>query len=172
MPDLTFNTKPGATIERKLLVLYLNTGEKMSPKWAPIGKRVEDSSVEMDWSEDSKTDIFGEVYTNVKKPVLTQTFDPYELDAGDAAHVKIWNQAIKDQDTAAVTSNDLLMVHLYAGTKDTAAFAERYDTCKVVPTKLGGSSTVDMSIEVTFGGKRTTGTARMSDGSPTFNADV
>lgn len=125
--------------------------------------------MEYDFGEESKTDIFGEVYTNLKKPIITQTFEPCELDAGDVAQVKIWNQSIKDQDVAAMANNDLLVVHAYAGTKDTAVFAERYGSCLVKPSSLGGSSNVGMPIDVTFGGTRTTGTAAVSNGKVTFN---
>ena len=51
MADLEFNTKPGETVARELLAAYLNTGTNSDPVWSPIGKRVEDSSEEMDWSE-------------------------------------------------------------------------------------------------------------------------
>lgn len=169
MADLTFNTPAGQVVDRKLLILYLNTGTSEAPVWSPIGKRVEDSSMEYDFGEESKTDIFGEVYTNLKKPIITQTFEPCELDAGDVAQVRIWNQAIKDQDVAAMANNDLLVVHAYAGTKDTAVFAERYGSCLVKPSSLGGSSNVGMPIDVTFGGTRTTGTAAVSNGKVTFN---
>ena len=50
MADLTFNTTAGAVVERKLLILYLNTGTDQSPTWSRIGKRVEDSSMEYDLS--------------------------------------------------------------------------------------------------------------------------
>lgn len=170
MADMTFNTKAGAVVERKLLVLYLNTGTASEPVWSPIGKRVEDSSAEYDWGEESKTDIFGNTYTTMKKPTITQSFDPCELDAGDVAQVRIWNQSIKDQDVAAMTNNDLLVVHAYAGTADTGVFAERYDACMVKPSSLGGSSNVGMPIDVTFGGKRTTGTAAVSESGVTFTA--
>lgn len=171
MADLTFNTTAGAVVERKLLILYLNTGTDQSPTWKPIGKRVEDSSMEYDWGEESKTDIFGETYTTMKSPVITQTFDPCELDAGDTAQVKIWNMAIKDQDVAAMTNNDLLVVHTYAGTANTAVFAERYSSCMVKPSGLGGSSNVGMPIDVTFGGTRTKGTAAVNAGVVTFSAE-
>ena len=107
MSDLTFNTAAGVVVERKLLVLYLNTGTSSSPTWSPIGKRVEDSSQEYDWGEETKTDIFGETYTTLKAPTITQTFDPCELDAGDEAQVKIWNQSIKDHDVSAMSKNDM-----------------------------------------------------------------
>ena len=171
MADLTFNTQAGATVERKLLILYLNTGSGETPAWSAVGKRVEDSSMEYDWGEESKTDIFGNTYTTMKAPVISQTFDPCELDAGDTAQVKIWNQAIKDPDVAAMTNNELLVVHTYAGTADTAVFAERYPSSMVKPSGLGGASNVGMPIDVTFGGKRETGTAAVANGVVTFTAD-
>ena len=118
--------------------------------------------MEYDWGEETKTDIFGETYTTMKAPTITQTFDPCELDSGDAAQVKLWNQAVKDQDVSAMTNNDLLVVHAYAGTADTAVFAERYASCMVKPSSLGGGSTVGMPIDVTFGGRRTKGTAAVT----------
>lgn len=170
MDDMTFNTTPGAVVARKLLILYLNTGTSEAPVWSAVGKRVEDSSAEYDWGEESKTDIFGETYTTLKTPVITQTFEPCELDSGDAAQVKIWNQSIKDQDTGAMTNNDMLVVHAYAGTAKTAVFAERYASCAVKPSGLGGAANVGMPIDVTFGGTRTTGTAAVADGTVTFKA--
>lgn len=172
MADLTFNTTSGQTIDRALLVLYANTGTDSSPVWSPVGKRVEDSSLEYDWGEESKTDIFGQIYTSGKKPTITQSFDPYELDAGDSAALKIWNQAIKDQDVQAMANNDMLIVHLYAGTANTAVFAERYSSCFVKPTNLGGAGggNIGMALEVTFGGTRTVGTAAVSGGTVTFTS--
>lgn len=172
MADLIFNTTAGAVVERKLLILYLNTGTSEAPVWSPVGKRVEDSSMEMDWGEESKTDIFGDTWTTMKKPIITQTFEPCELDAGDAAQIKLWNQAIKDQDVAAMANNDMLIVHAYAGTADTAVFAERYPASTVKPSGLGGSATVGMPIDVTFGGKRAVGTAKVADGTVTFTPEA
>ncbi len=173
MADMTFNTTAGQTIKRELLIAYLNTGSATSPQWKPVGKRVEDSSLEYDWGDESKTDIFGDVYTTIKKPVITQSFDPYELDGGDVASVKVWNQAIKDQDISAMAANDMLIAHLYAGTANTAVFAERYNSCMVKPNNLGGAGggTIGMGIDVTYGGTRTPGTASISSaGVVTFSA--
>lgn len=173
MADITFNTTAGQTIKREMLIAYLNTGSATQPTWSPVGKRVEDSSLEYDWSDESKTDIFGDVYTTLKKPVITQSFDPYELDGGDTASVKVWNQAIKDQDISAMAANDMLIVHLYAGTADSAMFAERYSACMVKPNNLGGAGggTIGMGLDVTYGGKRTAGTAAItSAGVVTFSA--
>ena len=104
MEDLTFNTTEGQTIDRELLIAYLNTGTSAVPVWSAIGKRVEDSSVEMDWGQESSQDILGNTFTTMKKPTMTQTFDPIPLDAGDPAAVKMWNMAVKDHDAQALAN--------------------------------------------------------------------
>ena len=136
MADLEFNTASGQTVDRELLIAYLNTGTTSAPVWSPLGSRVTDSSMEYDWQEESNKDILGTTRSTMKKPIITQTFDPCDLDAGDAAVLKIWNLAVKEQNVAALTNQDMLIVHLYAGTKDTAAFAERYSACMVKPSSL------------------------------------
>lgn len=173
MADLTFNTTAGQTVAREMLIAYLNVGETATPEWAPIGKRVEDSSEEMDWGEETKKDIFGDTYTTLKKPTITQTFDPCELDAADLAQQKIWNLAVKDQDAQALANQDMLIVHLYAGTADTAVFAERYSSCAVKPSSLGGEGggNIGMPIDITYGGTRTVGKAAIADGEVTFTPE-
>lgn len=171
--DLDFNTTAGQTVAREMLIAYLNVGESSTPDWAPIGKRVEDSSIEFDWQTETKVDIFGDTYTTGKKATRAQTFDPCELDGADEAQQKIWNLAIKDDNVNALLNQDMLIVHLYAGTANTAVFAERYSACSVLPASLGGEGggAIGMPIDVTYGGTRTTGTASVSGGTVTFTAD-
>lgn len=174
MADLTFNTESGVTVARELVIAYLNTGTTQSPTWSPLGKRVEDSSEEYDWSDETIKDILGATYGTLKKPTITQSFDPSDLDAGDPALVKIWNLGVKDQNYAALANQDMLIVHFYAGTSSTP-FAERYSSCMIVPTSLGGEGggNIGMPLNVTYGGKRTTGTAskNATTGVVTFTAD-
>ena len=173
MPDNTFNTTAGQTIDRELLIAYLNTGTSTSPEWSAFGTRVTDSSMEYDWQESSEKDILGTTRTTMKKPIVTQTFDPCDLDSGDKALTKIWDLAVKKQDAAALANQDVLIVHHYAGTAKTAVFAERYEGAMVKPSSLGGEGGgfVGMPIDVTYGGTRTTGTAAVAAGVVTFTAD-
>lgn len=174
MADLTFNTTSGQTIARELVIAYLNTGSVSSPVWSPLGRRVEDSSSEYDWSEETLRDILGDTYATMKKPIITQTFDPSDLDAGDPALVKVWNLGVKDHDAQALAAQDMLIVHFYAGETATP-FAERYASCQIIPTGLGGEGggNIGMPLNVTFGGTRTTGTAsKGSGGVITFTADA
>ena len=160
MAEYTFTTTAGQTVARELLLAYLNTGTSTEPKWSVIGKRVEDSSEEYDWSTESKKDILGDTYGTMKKPVITQSFEPCELDSGDEAQQKIWKLAVVDQNAMALAAMDMLIVHTYAG------FAERYEACMVEVTGLGGEGggSVGMPINVTYGGTRTIGTATKGSG--------
>ena len=169
-----FNTTSGETIARELMILYLNTGASSTPVWSPLGKRVEDSSAELDWSDETIQDILGDTYTTLKKPVITQSFDPYRLDAGDAAIQKIWQLAVEDHDAQALANMDVLLVHFYAGTAATP-FAERYPSSAIKPTGLGGEGggSMEMPIDVTFGGTRVVGTAsKNASGVVTFTPTV
>ncbi len=175
MADISFNTPAGRTIKRELLVAYLNTSATSTPVWSPLGKRVTDSEQSFDWSEDSSQDILGNNWSTMKKPTITQDFDPYDLDGGDVAALRIWNLAIKDQDYTALSAQDMLIVHLYAGTADSAMFAERYEACSIRPSSLGGEGggNLGMPLSVTYGGKRTTGTAAVTTaGVVTFTPDT
>ena len=120
-----FNTPPGQTIDRKQYLCCGNSGTEAAPKWGKLGKRVEDSSAEMDWGEETKQDILGDTYTTMKKPVISQPFDPCELDSGDEYQQKIWNHAVVDQDAAALCNQDLLRGR------------ERERLCRAVPQLYG-----------------------------------
>lgn len=166
-----FNTADNQAIARELLLLFLNTGTKDQPVWSPIGKRVEESSMELDWQRESKKDIMGNTYNTMKKPVITQTFEPWELAKGDTAQEKVWKLAFVEQNAQALCNMDVLVVHAYAGTANTAVFAERNASSSIEVTGLGGAGggNIEMPITVTYGGERTVGTAKMESGTVTFS---
>ncbi len=168
----SFTGTAGQTMERELLVAYLNTGTSQSPTWSPLGARVEDSSEEFDWQDETTTDILGVKRNSMKKPTITQTFDPSKLDSGETALKTVWDLAVREQNFTALAAQDMLIVHFYA--QDTNYFAERYSGCMIRPTSLGGEGGGDLSmpLEVTYGGTRTTGKASKSaGGAVTFTAD-
>lgn len=170
MPDLTFNTVAGQTIDRELVIAFLNTGTSAAPVWYPLGKRVEDSSATYEWNEESSRDILGNIWNSMRNPIISQSFEPGDLDSDDAAMVKIWNLGVKDHDARALSAQDCLIVHFYAG-ENASPFAERYSSCMVIPTGLGGAGggNIGMPVNVTYGGTRTVGTAaKAQDGTITF----
>ena len=177
MADYTFSTPAGQTIARETLIAYLNTGSGSSATWSPIGARTEDSSMEYDWNTETVKDILGNTYGSMRKPIITQTFDPAKITNGDAALKKIWDLGVVGQDAQALSNLDMLIVHLYStdGATAPASFAERYSACMIAPTGLGGEGggDINMPIEVTYGGTRTLGTATVSSaGVVTFTADT
>lgn len=172
MADITFNTNAGQTIAREMLIAYLNVGTDEQPDWAPFGKRVEDSSTEFDWDSNTLRDILGNTFGTLKKPIITQTFDPWDLDGGDTAQLKLWNLAVKDQDAQALSNMDVLIVHFYAG-QTVTPFAERFPNSMVEVSGLGGEGggNIEMPINVTYGGERILGKASRTNGKVTFTPD-
>ncbi len=173
MADFEFNTIPGQTIARELMIAYLNVGTNTAPSWSAVGKRVEDSTADYDWGEETKQDILGNTWATMKKPVITQTFDPCELDSADEGQKKIWDLAVVKQDAQALSNQDMLIAHWYTDAQGSlvGSFAERYESCMVKPSSLGGAGggNIGMPLDVTYGGKRTTGTVTKSDdGTVTF----
>ena len=167
MANYTFNTTSGQTIAREMLIAYLNTGTTALPTWSPLGAWVEDSSIEFDYQEETTQDILGVSHTSMKKPIMTQTFDPSMLTNGDVALKEIWDDAIVNQDVQALCAKEILIAHLYAD------FGEKYDACMVKPVSLGGEGggNVSMGYEVTYGGNRTKGAVAISGGSVTFTPE-
>lgn len=167
----TVNTPAGQPADRKLYLCCGNYGTASAPQWGRLGKRVEDSSAEMDWSEETKTDILGDTYTTMKTPVISQTFDPCEVDSDDKYQQHVIDLAVVQQDAAALCNQDLLRIHLYLTDEEGNAFAERYPSSAVKPSGLGGEGggPLTMPIDVTFGGTREVGTASVAaDGTITF----
>lgn len=173
MADILFNTPENQTIGTEALIACLNTGTKDAPVWSPIGIRVTSSTAEYDWGKEDSQDILGNAYSTMKKPIITQGFDPWPLSNGDAAQHQIWVDAIKNQDNNALTNKDMLRIHMYAGTKNTAVFAERYESSAILVNSIGGEGggNLGMPITVTYGGTRTTGTVAVSDGQFVFTPD-
>ncbi len=171
--NITFNTAENQTIARETMIACLNTGTVSAPVWSPIGIRTTGSSAEFDWQKEDSQDILGNTYSSLKKPIVTQSFDPWPLANGDAAQLQIWNDGVRKQDSAAMASKDMLIVHKYAGTANTAVFAERYKSCAIEISSLGGDGggNLGMPINVTYGGERITGTVSVSSGTFTFSPD-
>lgn len=176
MANVTITADAGAAVARELLVALLNIGTGTSPKWAPVGRKVTDSSAEYDWSTETEQDILGNTYTSKKKPVITQSFDPWTLTGGDEAQAKIYQLAVVEQNAQALCNMDMLIVHYYTKSGETTnSFAERYDGCAIDVTSIGGEGggNIAMPIEVTYGGTRTVGAVTKSgDGSIKFTPDV
>lgn len=170
MAEMNFNNPAGQAVARHMMLLFLNTGTENEPVWSPVGYRVEESSMELDWQKQSSQDIMGQTYSTMKKPIKTQSFTPWVLTNGDAAQKHLWKLAIVDEDAEALCNQDVLVVHKYAGTAETAVLAIRNESSSIEVTSFGGAGggSMEMPITVTYGGTRTIGTAAVKDKTVTF----
>ncbi len=169
MADATaFNLSAGIKAERKLLLTCVNTGTSSAPAWEILGVGVEDSAVEYNFEEETKTDIIGKTSTTIAKPQRRQSFEPFTVDGDSKLQVMLYN-IIRKEEWAKLANMDMLLVHMYVGTAGSYE-AERFAGSAIVPQSIGGSSTLDMPIEVIFGGTHTLGTAAIADGVVTFTA--
>ena len=110
---------------REQIVTYLNTTSSAQPVWSPMGRTVEDSSIDADYSEDSKTDIFGTVWNSAKKPKREQEFSDSNLLAGDAVMNRVLDLCIVQQNMAELQNQDCLVVYLFLQDSNGKAFAKR-----------------------------------------------
>lgn len=165
-----FNLTAGTKAERKLLITCVNVGTSAAPEWETLGVGVEDSSIEFNLEEETKTDIIGRTSTTISKPQRKQSFDPYTIMEGSKLQIKLYN-IIRYERWSELANMDMLLVHTYVGTAG-AYEAERFTGSAVNPQSLGGSGTLDMPIDVTFGGEHTLGTAAIADGVVTFTPEA
>lgn len=163
------NTPAGQTVARELMIAYLDTGTEGAPKWSAIGKRVTSANMSYDWAKSTNRDILGNIHTDMKKPIITESFDPIPIDSGDAAVVKLWQLGIRDQDRMALSSQKVMVAHFYSGAEK-QNFAEVYDSSAIVVSRAGGDGGDNLTIaaEVTFGGNRTVGTVSKGTDGVTF----
>lgn len=171
--DLDFIMEEKQPAKTEALLTLLNVGTSEAPDWAPLGIRVTSSNTEMDWQKEEVVDIIGNVYANIKKPIITQNFDAWTVNGGDRAQQRLWNLGIRKQDTSALQAQDILRVHFYAGSEE-APFAERYNSSTILINSFGGEGggNLAMPITITYGGTRTTGTAKSANGKITFTPDT
>lgn len=174
--NLTFNSGAGKTIARETLIANINVADSpTSPEWSIVGIRVYDSSESFDWQRDTQQDIAGNAYSSMKKPIVTQNFDGWELSGGDKAAEWIWNNGVRKQDAQVMSNVDMLIVHKYVYTDGTSKFwAERYASCAIEINTLGGEGggNLAMPITVTYGGTRTLGSVTAASGKYNFTPDT
>lgn len=164
----------GVSASREMMITYLNTGTATAPVWSAMGTKVTDSSVEYDWGIEIITDILGVSHAKAKTAEMTQSFADSEIVAGDAVMNHLVDLAVVQKNAALLVNQDMLIVHTYLKDENGGTFAERYPASAVVPTTVGGEGGAALvsTIDVTYGGERTIGTATVADGAVTFTPDT
>jgi hypothetical protein len=163
-----FNVGAGVKAPRKLLMTFVDVSDDGStPEWELVGRGVEDSSIDLNPSTETTTDILGITDTSVTKWEPSQSLDPNTVKGGSKLNFKL-HKIWQDKKPELLSKFNVLIVYAYIG--ETNNFeAEMQKSCTINVTSLGGSAYVDMPIEISYSNDSTRGTVTLDeDKKPTF----
>lgn len=161
-----FNLTSGVKAPRRLLMTFVDVGDSSSPEWELVGRGVEESAIELNPNTETLTDITGVTETSVTKWEPNQTFEPNTVKGGSKLNFLL-HQIWQNKTPELLSQFDVLIVYAYIGESETFD-AEVQHNCTINITSLGGSSYVDMPIEIAYSNDITKGTVTISAGIPTF----
>lgn len=162
MADATaFNLQDNQKAERKLLVTAVNVGDSITkgsgtPEWQIVGLGVEDSAIEFNPDTETVTDILGITETTVNKFETAQTLEPMTVRGGSKLAIKLYNQ-VKYNRMSEFAMYEVMQIHAYVGAAG-AYEAEVHKNCTLTPQSIGGSSYVDMPIDINYSNDKVHGT--------------
>lgn len=162
-----FNVGTGVKAARKLLRTYVDVSDDTTPVWELIGSGIEDSSIDLNPDTETKTDIIGVTTTTVNKWEASQGFDPFTI-KGDSTLAFKLHQIWQDKTPEKLSQFNVLIVYKYIGSDASGYEAEVQKNCTINITSIGGSSYVDMPIEITYSNDIERGTVKFTDDTPTF----
>ena len=163
-----FNVGAGVKAPRKLLMTYVDVSDSETPEWELVGRGVEESAIELNPNTETVTDILGITDTSVTKWEPNQSFDPNTVKGGSKLNFKL-HEIWQNKTPELLSKFNVLIVYAYIG--ETNGFeAELQKNCTINITSIGGSSYVDMPIEISFSNDSTKGTVTIAAGVPTFTA--
>lgn len=163
-----FNVGDGVKAARKLLMTFVDVSDSETPEWEIVGRGVEDSAIELNPNTETVTDILGITDTSVTKWEPSQSLEPNTVKGGSKLNFKL-HQIWQDKMPEKLSQFDVLIVYAYIGESSTFD-AEVQKNCTINVNSLGGSSYVDMPIEISYSNDITKGTAKIANGIPTFTA--
>lgn len=164
------NLAPGLKADRKLEMIFVNMGTIETAEWEILGRGVEEASVAFNHDTNQATDILGITDTIVSPAKPEFDLDPCTIRGGQKLSEKLLDIERRNA-IAELGQFEILHVHCYLGTAPSFT-AELHKNCTIVPQSLGGSSYVDMPMNVYLSNDKTLGTVTIANGVPTFKADA
>lgn len=164
------NLEPGLKADRKLEMIFVNMGTSETAEWEILGRGVEEASVAFNHDTNQATDILGITDTVVSPAKPEFDLDPCTIRGGQKLSEKLLDIERRNA-IAELGQFEILHVHCYLGTAPSFT-AELHKNCTIVPQSLGGSSYVDMPMNVYLSNDKTLGTVTIANGVPTFKADA
>lgn len=137
-----------------------------------LGARVEDSSIELNADIETMTDILGITYTDVNKTEPQQTLDPSNVIGGSKISAYLYDAVTHNRITDYNQAFNVYIISGFMGDAVNGYEAVRHDDCSIIPTSIGGSSYVQMPLEIHFSNKITSGTVNKLADDFTFTPDV
>ena len=137
-----------------------------------LGTRVEDSSIELNADIETMTDILGITYTDVNKTEPQQTLDPSNVIGGSKISAYLYDAVTHNRITDYNQAFKVYIISGFMGDATNGYEAVRHDGCSIIPTSIGGSSYVQMPLEIHFSNNITSGTVNKLADDFTFTPDV
>lgn len=164
------NLASGLKADRKLEMIFVNMGTSETAEWEILGRGVEEASVAFNHDTNQATDILGITDTVVSPAKPEFDLDPCTIRGGQKLSEKLLDIERRNA-IAELGQFEILHVHCYLGTAPSFT-AELHKNCTIVPQSLGGSSYVDMPMNVYLSNDKTLGTVTIANGVPAFKADA
>lgn len=173
-----FNLQNGQRAERKLLITVAEweeisgsgSGATTTTQREFLGRRTEDSSIELNPDIATSTDILGYNYTDVNKTQPQQSFDPF-LILGGSRLAAILNDCRRRNALSELSQFTIYVISAFQGSAGSYE-CEKHTDCTIAIDSIGGDSNVNMPITVYFSNKITTGTVNKLSDDFVFTADV
>ena len=137
-----------------------------------LGTRVEDSSIELNADIETMTDILGITYTDVNKTEPQQTLDPSNIIGGSKISAYLYDAVTHNRITDYSQVFNVYIISGFMGSTAEGYEAVMHEGCSIIPTSIGGSSYVQMPLEIHFSNKITSGTVNKLADDFTFTPDV
>lgn len=162
MAAASFNLQTNEKAMRKLLVTCVNVGDSITaqsgtPIWQPVGVGVEDSAIEFNPDTETVTDILGITETTVNKLEVSQSLEPMTVRGGSVLAEQLHDQ-VKYNKLSEFALYEVMQIHAYVGDATNGYEAEVHKNCTLTPQSIGGSSYVDMPIDISFSNDKVHGT--------------
>ena len=170
-----FNLQNGERAERKLLITVAEwtetNGTTTDTKREILGRRTEDSSIELNPDIQTSTDILGNNYTDVNKTQPQQDFDPF-LILGGSRLAAILNDCRRRNALSELSQFTIYVISAFQGNSVDGYECEKQEDCTIAVNSIGGDANVNMPISVYYSNKITTGKVDKLDDTFVFTPDV
>lgn len=159
-------------VRRNKLACAVDFSDTETPDFRVVAYKITESALNFNIETETGTSIDGKRFGSATSSILTQSFEPHRVVAGDAGllSAKLIHH-IRNDELEKLSKFKCVLIWGLLG-EDGLYDAEMYDECMVIPQSIGGSTYLDMPLEVTFGGNVVKGTADKLTGKITFTPDT